>query len=202
MRTERAGPVGGQPVSTRPGERLPPAAPRTAGSRVLVGGVGYANLRDHSAGPLLLEWLGPLGERVDVEDLSYSPIDVLFLLQRREPYRGVVLTAAVARGDAPGTVRIRRWTPPLETAEGLQERVAEAVTGVISLDNLLHICAHFGALPTDVVTVEIEPAEEGWGPGTSPTVTAAFGRAADGVWREVERMLAGPARPPDGRSLR
>ncbi len=191
MRAELLGRVSEQPGRTGLSEtRLAPATARAPGSRVLVGGVGYSNLRDHSAGLLLLEWLGPLGDRVDVEDLSYSPIDVLFLLQRREPYAGVVLAAAVARGDAAGTVRTQRWEASSATAEELQGRVAEAVTGVISLDNLLHICAHFGALPSDVTTVEIEPAEEGWGPGTSPTVTAAFVRAADAVRREVQRLLA------------
>lgn len=155
------------------------------GARRLIGGVGYANLRDGSAGPLLVERLA--GARLldtDVEDLSYSAIDVLFLLQRRR-YEELVLVGSVARGDAPGTVRVRRWDGRPESADALQGRVAEAVQGVISLENLLRIAAHFGALPPDVTVVEIEPADETWGPETSAPVTAAIAR--------VEGLIAGQA---------
>lgn len=165
----------------RPG----PTETVAAGERVLVGGVGYGNLRDLSAGPLLVERLGNVGDVVDVEDLSYSPIDVLFTLQRRAPYRALVLVGAVGRGDPPGTVRRRRWTAPAIAPEELQSRIAEAVTGVISLDNHLHILAHFGALPERTSVVEIEPADTEWGEGVSAPVAAALERAAAIVRDEV-----------------
>ena len=153
-------------------------------ARRLVGGVGYTNLRDGSAGPLLAERLARAAlPDTDVEDLSYSPLDVLLLLQRRAPYDELVLVGAVARGDVPGTVRVGRWDPPPESAEALQARVAEAVTGVVSLENLLRIVGHFGALPPRVTVVEIEPADEGWGPDPSPAVAAALDR--------VEALVAG-----------
>lgn len=146
--------------------------------RALVGGVGYTNLRDGSAGPVLVERIaGTLGPDVDVEDLSYSPIDVMFLLQRRS-YTRAVFVGAVSRGETPGTLRVRRWDPEPEPAEAVQARVAEAVSGVISLDNLLQINAHFGALPAEVTLIEIEPEDESWGEGLTATMERALGEVA------------------------
>ncbi len=56
----------------------------------------------------------------------------------------------------------------------IQERVAEAVTGVISLENLLVICAHFAALPPEVTVIEIAPGDDGWGDEFSPPVAGAI----------------------------
>lgn len=146
------------PVATSRG-----AAPPATG-RILVGGVGYRNLRDLSAGPLVVERLGAsLGPQVDVEDLSYGPVDVLFALQRRAPYLAAIFVTAVQRGRAPGGVTRRVWDFPELTSEDLQGRVAEAVTGVISLDNLLYICGYFRALPRRVVLIEVEPLDLDWG---------------------------------------
>lgn len=165
-------------------------APEVTTRRVLVAGVGYRNLRDLSAGPLAVERFGPSGDAVDVEDLSYGPIDVLFLLQRREPYAAAVFIAAVHRGRAPGTVTRSRWTAPATTTEALQERVAEAVTGVISIDNLLEICAHFRALPDDVTLIEIEPADDTWGETLSADGQRALDAALGLARLEVQRVLA------------
>lgn len=156
--------------------------------RVLVAGVGYRNLRDLSLGPLVVERFGASAERIDVEDLSYGPIDVLFQLQRREPYAAAVFVTAVHRGRAPGSVTRSRWNKPDITPEALQERVAEAVTGVISLDNLLHICAHFGALPEDVTLIEIEPADDTWGEELSAEGQAALDSAIALARLEVARV--------------
>jgi hydrogenase maturation protease len=147
--------------------------------RALVGGVGYTNLRDGSAGPVLVERLaGTLGPDVDVEDLSYSPIDVMFLLQRRPPYARCIFVGAVSRGSAPGTVRVARWDPEPEPDAAVQERVAEAVSGVISLENVLRITRRFGALPDEVTVIEIEPEDESWGDGLTPTMERALDEVA------------------------
>lgn len=158
--------------------------------RVLVAGVGYQNLRDLSAGLLVLERLGPLGDRVDIEDLSYGPIDVLFLLQRRASYAAAVFVAGAKRDRPPGTVERRLWEFPPIAPNELQDRVAEGVTGVISLDNLLHICGHFGALPPEVTLVEVEPADDGWGEGTSDVGGRAVDEATALVRAEVVRLLS------------
>lgn len=148
--------------------------------RTLVGCVGYTSLRDGSAGPLLVERIyGTLGPDVDVEDLSYSPIDVMFLLQRRQPaYARAIFVGAVSRGAPSGTIRVSRWDPVPEPPEVVQGRVAEAVAGVISLENLLHINAYFKALPGEVTLIEIEPADESWGEGLTPVMERAVDEVA------------------------
>jgi len=158
--------------------------------RVLVAGVGYRNLRDLSAGPLAVERFGPSTDAVDVEDLSFGPIDVLFLLQRRAPYGAAVFITAVERGRPPGAVTRVQWSAPPTSTDALQERVAEAVTGVISIDNLLEICAHFGALPAEVVLIEIEPAEDTWGEALSDAGQRALELAVTLARAEVRRVLA------------
>lgn len=159
------------------------------GGRVLVGGVGYTNLRDRSLGPLLIERLHQRTWPADVvvEDVSYGPIDVLFKLQA-EPngFRLGVFVSAVARGRPAGTVERSVWNAPTPSATELQERISEALTGVVSLENLLVILAHFGALPERTVVIEVEPeAEEAWGPDLSDAGRAALDRVERLVLDEV-----------------
>jgi hypothetical protein len=82
----------------------------------------------------------------------------------------MVLVSGVARGRVPGQVYRYQWSGVLPPPEEIQARVAEAVTGVISLDNLLVICRYFQVLPEDVVLVEVEPVVEEWGTEFTPTV--------------------------------
>lgn len=162
--------------------------------RILVGGIGYTNLRDRSFGPLLVERLLAQAWPTDVvvEDVSYGPIDVLFKLQA-EPHGfrlGIFVTAAV-RGRPPGTVERRVWHGETPSVDELQERVAEAVTGVVSLENLLHILQHFGALPSQTVIIEIEPeVEETWGPGLSDPVAAAVHQVETLIRAEIAAATA------------
>lgn len=151
--------------------------------RVLVGGVGYRNLRDGSLGPYLAEVLAERApDGVEVEDLSYGPVAVSQNLRDRPPYARLVLVGAVRRGRLPGTIERYRWGGLLPPREEIQARVAEAVTGVISLDNLLIVCGALGALPADVRVVEVEPADEGWGEGFSPAVEAGLPEVVEAVW--------------------
>ena len=151
--------------------------------RVLVGGVGYRNLRDGSLGPDLVDLLaGRAGDGIEVEDLSYGPVALSHNLHERPPYDRLVLVAAVERGRAPGTVERYRWDGALPSRDEIQERVAEAVTGVISLDNLLIVCGALGGLPDDVRVVEVEPADEGWGEGFSAAVEERVPEVLESVW--------------------
>jgi hydrogenase maturation protease len=151
--------------------------------RVLIGGIGYRNLRDGSIGPHLADTLaGEARNGIEVEDLSYGPVAISHNLRDRPAYERVVLVGAVARGDAPGTLRSYRWDGALPPPEQVQERVAEAVTGVISLDNVLVVCGAFGGLPDDVRVVEVEPADESWGEGFSPEVEGRLPELLEAVW--------------------
>jgi hydrogenase maturation protease len=154
--------------------------------RVLVGGVGYRFLRDESVGPYMVDRLTQRATNgIEFEDLSYHPVGLVQNLQDREPYDRVVLVASVRRGRRPGTVETYRWHGQLPDRDAIQERVAEAVTGVISLDNTLIVCGAFGAWPEDVRVVEIEPGDEGWGEGFSGPVVDALDDVEEAVWTSI-----------------
>lgn len=148
-----------------------------AGRRVLIAAVGYRNLRDmsvaHEVLPALQQMEWP--PEVEFDDLSFGPIAIVQRFQAQPGYFDrLVLISAVERGRPPGSVHRYRWAGDLPDAEEIQQRVGEAVTGVISLDNLLIVAQHFGALPPDVEVVEVEPEDTGWGPGFTDRVAAAL----------------------------
>ena len=148
--------------------------------RVIVAGVGYRNLRDHSVGVAVTDRLEreawPAG--VVVEDLSYNPIAVVQRLedepsdQRFE--RAVIVAAAERTGRPAGTVVAYRWDGALPGDKEIHRAVTEAVTGVIAVDNTLVVTRHFGALPEEVVVVEVEPAVHEFGDTFSDIVARGF----------------------------
>ncbi len=151
--------------------------------RVLVGGVGYRFLRDNALGPYMADKLAErAGNGIEVEDLGYHPIGFTQNLEDRPDYDRIVLVASVARGRAPATVEAYRWDHALPSTKEIQERVSEAVTGVISLDNLLIVTEAFGAFPEDVRVVETEPADETWGDGFSAEVEAKLPEIEEVIW--------------------
>ena len=60
----------------------------------------------------------------------------------------------------------------MPSEEEIQGRIAEAVTGVIDLDNLLVIAQHFRVLAKEVVVIEVEPVAFESGEFCSAAVTA------------------------------
>ena len=153
--------------------------PKRADVHVLVGGVGYRNLRDRSVGVLVTDRLGerPWPDGVAVEDLSYNPVAVVQRLED-EPagaLRRLLLVSGVSRpGREPGQIDAYRWDGALPSPDRIQDAVAEAITGVISLDNTLVVAGHFRALPPEVLVVEMEPGTEEFGEDLAPHVAAAF----------------------------
>ncbi len=155
--------------------------------RVLVGGVGYRYLRDGAVGlhvtDAMAEGIAETATNgLEVEDLGYHPVGFTQNLQDRPTYDRIVLVGAMRRGRVPGTVTAYRWDHALPSVEKIQERVSEAVTGVISLDNLLIVTEALGAFPDDVRVVEIEPEDEGWGEGFSPAIEAKLAEFEEAVW--------------------
>lgn len=160
----------------------------SAAPRVLIAGVGYSHLRDYSLGPLLIAELKKLTwpAGAEIEDLSYGPVGVLHSLAERPPYDKMIFIAAIARQRSPGAVYRYAWTHELPPLDDIQARVAEAVTGVISLDNLLIIATYFNRLPNDVVIIEVEPLDESWGDGLTPEVEAAIPLVVEKIHQEVD----------------
>lgn len=151
--------------------------------RILVCGVGYRYLRDNAVGVWITDTLAPEASNgIEFEDLGYHPVGFTQNLEERPPYDRIVFVGAVDRGRAPATVTAYRYDHVLPDATEIQERVADSVTGSISLDNLVIVAEAFKALPEDVWVVEIEPADETWGDGFSPEVEAKLPEIMETVW--------------------
>jgi len=162
--------------------------------RVLIAGVGHPYLRDMSVGPVLVPRLRelPWPEHVEIEDLSYNPIAVVQWLEDRPGhFTRAVLISAASRGREPGGVRIYRWDGTLPDPENIQVRVTEAVTGIISLDNLVVIGGHFRVWPSELVAVEVEARDEEWGSDFSAPVDAAI----PSLIEMVRRLALKPLEP-------
>lgn len=144
--------------------------------RILIGGVGLHILRDMSLGPIFVERLQKLSwpDGVEVEDLSYGPVGIMHNLDAREPYDQLVLIGGVNRDRAPGSIHYRRWSGMLPDEEEVQARMAEAIAGVVSLDNLLILCGYFKKLPPSVLVIEVEVRDEDWGEPLSAEVESAY----------------------------
>lgn len=186
--------------------------------RAVIGGVGYRSLRDHSLGIVLSDELEPLARPPEllVEDLCYGPVAVAqWLLDEAAaaPIERAVFVTAVAREDGrpPGTVSAYRWDRVLPSDEAIQRAVADAVTGVILLDNTLVVTGWMGALPEEVLVVEVQPLAHEFGDAMSPPVAAAYPAVKELVVRlatdgplgrslPVAPLGGGPPAPAAGRA--
>lgn len=156
--------------------------------RTLIGTVGYHHLRDYSVGPMLLPRLQAMDwpPGVTLEELNWGPIAIVQNLEAMaEPYDRIVMLVARAKGRRPGTLTLRRWRGGLPDPTRIQDCITEAVTGVISVDNLLIIGEHFGIWPEEVFLVDVEPGPEEAGTTLTPPVETATGTILDTVRRVV-----------------
>ena len=157
--------------------------------RVLIGSVGYRHLSDHSFGIVVVDLLALRSwpAAVTVEDISYNPIAVVQRLQDEPAEKrfdvAIVVSAAERPGRSSGTLAVYKWDNVLPPAREIQAAVAEAVTGVISLDNTLVVTRHFGVLAETVVIVEVEPKLHAFGDEMSIEVAPTIVRAFDVVTR-------------------
>lgn len=160
--------------------------------RVLVGTIGYHNLRDFSIGPKLLPALRDLDwpPGVEVDELNWGPIAIVQHFEAlATPFERVVILAA-SRYDRPvGTITLCRWRGGLPSTEAIQDRVAEAVTGVISLENLLIVGEYFRIWPEELLIVDVEPGSEEAGDSLTPAVEAAIPEVITQVQQAALRDL-------------
>lgn len=144
--------------------------------RILVAGVGHPNLKDLSFGQIFLADLAdkPLPQNVDLENLSFGAIAVMQWFQDSPgKYEKVLFITGVEReGRKPGTVNFYKYDFPKLDEADVQGCVAESVTGIIGIDNLLSILNYFKALPKEVDVLEIEPFDTGIGFECSPEIEA------------------------------
>ena len=139
-------------------------SPLGVGGKILIGTVGYHNLGNHSLGPALLPMLQTLKwpEGVEVEEMNWGPIAIVQKFQALQiPYHRVILLAAIERpGRTIGNIDVFRWMGGVPDDEMIQACVGDAVTGVISVENLLIIGEHFKIWPPEMYIVDVEPGVE------------------------------------------
>lgn len=161
--------------------------------KTLIGTVGYYGQRDLSAGPLLLPRLQgePWPPGVVVEDLSYDPIAFVHRMNEEDPlFDRLILVGAMDRGHPEVRISWYRWQGRLPPAEEVQQRIGEALSGVVDLENLLVIGQQFGALPAEVFAVEVQPMAISHGLEPSPELEARLPGVVDLV-----RQLASSSEP-------
>lgn len=157
---------------------------------LLVAAVGNSWLADQGFGARVIAALrpGPLPGAVELASWEFGTIAAVQLLGAR-PYRHAIFVAAVARGRTPGTLHTTR-APALPPESEIHGRIGDSVMGLVSLDNLLGIGRYYGHLPSEVLVIEAEPADETWGNQLSPEVeklvapAAGAVRAAIDAWRQ------------------
>jgi hydrogenase maturation protease len=156
---------------------------------ILVAGVGYMHLSDLSFGPMMVERLQTMDwpEGVRVEDFSYGPMAILEWFEESPGKRfdRAIFIGAEGRGREPGTLSAYEWLAELPPPEEVQERVANALVGVMSLENLLFIAQHFEVLPYETFVVELEPVDLEWGMELSPVGERRMEEAIAWIRNEV-----------------
>ncbi len=142
--------------------------------KVLIGTVGYHNLRNHSIGPVLLPELKRLQwpQGVELDEMNWGPIAIVQKFQSLStPYDRVILLAAIERPNrTTGEITVYRWMGGLPDEEMIQACIGDAVTGVISVENLLIIGEHFKIWPDEVFVIDVEPGPEQAGEEFTPEV--------------------------------
>jgi len=135
--------------------------------QVVIGTVGYYSfLRGYPLGAEFMERLQAVRWPLDVTicEMNWGPIAIVQDFQAKgEAYDRAVLVASVDRREPSGTMTCRRWMGGDIGALALQARMHEAVTGAISLDNLLVIGEHFKIWPEEVITVELQLTDNSFG---------------------------------------
>jgi hypothetical protein len=141
-------------------------------TRVAIGLVGYFQfIRAYPLGPEFRERIDARmdstdwqGINVSIKEMNWGPIAIVQEFQAHATqFERMVLVATVDRGLAPGSITCRQWLGGELDHHVVQGRIFEAVTGVISLDNLLVIGEHFNIWPPELITIEVQLADTGFG---------------------------------------
>ena len=136
---------------------------------VMVGIVGYsAVVESYPLGPKLLEELEEIfgdDPNVLIENFTWSPVHIVQRLQGGEMTRPdrIVLVGLAAGSIKPGTVAVHRWIGGTQPEVKVQERIYEAVTGIVDLENTLMIGSYFKVWPNECLTVEADLAPDTFG---------------------------------------
>lgn len=158
---------------------------------ILVGGVAELWQGDLDLGRRAVETLAAeaFGPDVLVEELSYGAVAVAQRLEDLRP-AALVLVGAAERGRPPGTVERRELPRELLPPAEAQLAVGDAVTGYVSIDLVVQVAQALGALPPDVVSIEVEPASIEPSEVLTPAAEAGLAEAIELVRAEVRARRA------------
>ena len=128
----------------------------------LIGIVGYTPVLD--AFPLSKRLIEELRQRlpedgsIAIENMSWGPIHIVQRFQDIETptLKRLVLVGAASVSVKPGRVRAYRWMGGKLPEQAVQERVYEAVTGIVDIENTLVIGEYFGIWPAECFVVEAD----------------------------------------------
>jgi len=171
----------------------------------LIGIVGYTPILDtFPLGRTLVEMLRgqlPVDGLIAIENMTWGPLHIVQRFQDPGAVRPerLVLVGAASISVAPGRVRAFHWKGGKLPDECVQERIYEAVTGIVDIENTLVIGEHFGIWPTECFVVEADmPANtfgrmviaesEGWGDDASLQYHLEF--SPDRIREEVAMLAA------------
>ena len=129
---------------------------------IIVGVVGCsAVVEAYPLGPAMMQRLERRLAEVPgarAENMTWGPIHIVQQYQDEggpRPAR-LVLIGYASVSTGPGRVTAHRWTGGVLSDAAVQERVHEAVTGVVDLENTLMIGERFGIWPPECHTVEAD----------------------------------------------
>ena len=146
--------------------------------KVFIGTVGYHNLCNHSIGSALLPKLQQMkwDDGVDVDELNWGPIAIVQKFQSLPiHYDRVILLSAIERpGRNIGDITVYKWQGKLPDEEMIQRCIGDAVTGVISVENLLIIGEYFKVWKGETFLVDVEPGPEQAGENFTEEVQQAI----------------------------
>lgn len=182
----------------------------------LIGIVGYTPVLDcFPLGPRLMDALksgvsGLPSTRVD--NMSWSPIHIVQQFQdpgAARPERLVLIgTSAVSR--CPGSVQAFRWKGGVLPEAVVQERVYEAVTGIVDIENTLMIGEYFGVWPYECYSIEADMQadafgrmviadSEGW--ADDPSLTHHLGFSPHKMVQEIIHLALSLMRSGNGAAI-
>ena len=139
----------------------------------MLGTIGYHLLGNHSIGPLLLDKINEQDwvAYVDVQEMNWGPIAIVQQFQTDEhKFDRIVFFTAIERQRKIGAYTIFKWGGRQPSDEDVQACIGDAVTGVISSENLLIIGEHFKIWPDEVYLFDVEPGPEQAGETLTPEV--------------------------------
>lgn len=128
----------------------------------LIGIVGYTPVLDaFPLGRTLVRMLRgrlPADGLIAIENMTWGPLHIVQRFQDPGAIRPdrLVLVGAASTSVTPGRVRAFRWKGGKLPDQCVQERIYEAVTGIVDIENTLVIGDHFGIWPAECFVIEAD----------------------------------------------